>query len=55
LSSCRFRLWDDGRITVEVTGISFTQRITIWSDSDAIVKVRKAPKDYAPPIFDEPD
>jgi hypothetical protein len=38
-------VWDDGRITVEVNGIAFTQRVTIWGDSDAIVEVRKAPKE----------
>jgi hypothetical protein len=46
----------DGRITVEVSGIAFTQRVTIWADSDAIVEVRKAPKDSRrKPIFDVPD
>jgi hypothetical protein len=37
-------VWDDGRITVEVTGVALSQRVTIWNDSDAIVEVRKAPK-----------
>jgi hypothetical protein len=52
-------VWDDGRVTIEVKGVAFAQRVTIRDDSAEIVEIISAEPESKPgrrkALFHEPD